>query len=88
MYLLYYLIFVNIFAIFLCIVDKVNAKNNFWRISEKMLFIISLIGGSFGMYLTMRFIRHKTLHKRFMIGLPIIILLQIIALIYVFKCFY
>ena len=85
---MYYLIFVNIFAVFLCVVDKVNAKNNNWRISEKLLFFVSLIGGSFGMYLTMRFIRHKTLHKRFMIGLPIIALLQIVALMYVFKHYY
>ena len=87
MYLLYYLLFVNIFSAFLCLIDKVNAKNGNWRISEKMLFIFSLIGGSFAMYITMRFIRHKTLHKRFMVGLPIIMLLQIAALIYFFKCF-
>ncbi len=88
MYLLYYLLFVNIFSVFLCFVDKINAKNGNWRISEKMLFIFSLIGGSFAMYLTMRLIRHKTLHKRFMIGLPIIMILQIAVLVYVLKYFY
>ena len=51
-----------------------------WRISEKALFILALLGGSVAEYFTMRLIRHKTLHKRFMIGLPVIIIIQLILI--------
>ena len=61
--------------------DKYKAKNGHFRVSEKALFILALLGGSLSEYLTMRLIRHKTLHKRFMIGLPIIMLLQLTAII-------
>ena len=51
------------------------------RVPEKTLFAFSIAGGSIGMYATMYLIRHKTKHKRFMIGLPIIILLQSVILL-------
>ena len=63
------------------VVDKYNAKKGSFRISEKALFILALLGGSLSEYTTMRLIRHKTLHKRFMIGLPLIMLLQLTAII-------
>ena len=50
------------------------------RVPEKILFLLAIIGGSVAEYLTMLKIRHKTKHKRFMIGLPIIILLQVIGI--------
>ena len=62
-------------------IDKHKAKKGLFRISEATLFILAFLGGSLAEYATMRLIRHKTLHKRFMIGLPIIIILQIVALI-------
>ena len=69
--------------------DKYKAKKGAFRISEKALFILAILGGSLSEYLTMRLIRHKTLHKRFMIGLPAIMILQLIAAIlvsvYIFK---
>lgn len=61
--------------------DKYKAKKGAFRISEATLFILAAIGGALAEYATMRLIRHKTLHKRFMIGLPVIIILQIIILI-------
>ena len=61
--------------------DKYKAKKGAFRISEATLFILATIGGALAEYATMRLIRHKTLHKRFMIGLPVIIILQIIILI-------
>ena len=67
---------VNIIAAAVCIYDKHQARRGGWRISEKFLFAISLIGGAVGMYLTMLQIRHKTKHMHFMVGLPIIILAQ------------
>ncbi len=57
--------------------DKLSAKRNKRRVPEKVLFLLAILGGSFSEYLTMRIIRHKTLHKRFMIGLPVIMFLQL-----------
>ena len=76
-------LFVNIGAVIVCVVDKLCAKKGWRRVRESDLFIMSFLGGALGMYITMKLIRHKTLHKRFMIGLPIIILLQAAILIYV-----
>lgn len=57
--------------------DKLFAKKNMRRISEKTLIILALLGGSPAEYVTMRLIRHKTLHRKFMLGLPLIMLLQL-----------
>ena len=62
-------------------IDKYKAKKGTFRISEATLFILATLGGALSEYATMRLIRHKTLHKRFMIGLPLIIILQIIIVI-------
>ena len=62
-------------------IDKYKAKKGSFRISEKALFILAVLGGSLSEYMTMRLIRHKTLHKRFMIGLPLIMILQLVAVI-------
>ncbi len=62
-------------------IDKCKAKKGAFRISEATLFFLAAIGGATAEYFTMRLIRHKTLHKRFMIGLPLVIILQIIAVI-------
>ena len=74
--LIIYLVAVNIVAAAVCIYDKRQARRGGWRVSEKFLFAISLAGGAVGMYLTMLEIRHKTKHLRFMVGLPLIILVQ------------
>lgn len=84
-YFVYYLLAVNLLAALVCISDKRRSIKGKRRISEKALFIWSLLGGSVGMYLTMLAIRHKTKHKRFMIGLPLIIILQVFAAAAVFK---
>ncbi len=76
----YYFLVINIVASIICFVDKHLAKKHKWRISEKTLFTMCIIGGSVGMYLTMRLVHHKTMHKRFMLGVPIIIILQILLL--------
>lgn len=74
---LIYLCIINLISIFVCIYDKYAAKKNRSRIPEKTLFLLSFIGGSPLMLITMKIFRHKTLHKRFMIGIPIIIIFQI-----------
>ena len=72
-----YLMIINLISIIVCVLDKYSAKVGGRRVPEKTLFVLCLLGGSVGMYLTMRLIRHKTLHKRFMIGIPIIIIFQL-----------
>jgi uncharacterized membrane protein YsdA (DUF1294 family) len=60
-------------------IDKRKAKSGSWRIPEKTLFIVSALGGSVAMLISMKVHHHKTLHKRFMIGIPCIIIIQLIV---------
>lgn len=59
------------------VIDKMNAKKNRRRIPEATLFTLAFFGGSVSEYVVMRLIHHKTLHKRFMIGLPLITIFQL-----------
>ena len=79
--LLYYLIVINIATFLVYGIDKWKAKQGSWRISEATLLILAVIGGSFGALFGMKVWRHKTMHKKFKYGLPLILLAQI-ALIY------
>ena len=74
-----YLAVLSVIAVIVTVVDKCSAKCRARRVSEKALFILAILGGSGAMYITMLLIRHKTLHKRFMLGLPTILLLQAAA---------
>lgn len=74
-----YLLAVSFLAFVLTVHDKRSAKKGRRRVSEKALFAVAIFGGSLCEYLTMRAIRHKTLHKRFMLGLPAIMLFQLAA---------
>ena len=79
-----YLIVVSVIAMIVTAADKAKAIKQKRRIRERTLFIWSILGGSVAMYLTMIGIRHKTKHKRFMIGIPLIIILQASAVFAVF----
>ena len=78
---LYYLIAINVVTFLVYGVDKVKAKRGSWRISEATLLILAVVGGSIGALFGMKVWHHKTLHKKFKYGLPLILLAQI-ALIY------
>ena len=80
---LVYFLAVSLITALITAIDKFKAKRGSFRISEATLFFLGAMGGALAEYLTMRLIRHKTLHKRFMIGLPLIIILQIVAVILV-----
>lgn len=75
-YFLIYLAIINLIAVIMTVSDKLRAKGHKRRIAEKTLFTAAILGGSAAMYLTMLVIRHKTKHKRFMIGLPLIMTVQ------------
>ena len=80
-YVLIYFAVISLITIIVTAYDKKASKK--WtkhRIPEKVLFSLAIMGGSVAEYLTMLKIRHKTKHKSFMIGLPIIILLQVISI--------
>lgn len=79
-----WLVIINFISVIVCIADKSRAKRGKWRVRERTLWALTILGGGAGMYLTMRLIRHKTLHKRFMIGIPLIVILQIIAVFCIF----
>lgn len=72
-----YIAAVSIAAIAVTAADKRCAKSKKRRVPERTLFFIAAIGGAAAMYITMKLIRHKTKHKRFMIGLPVIMLVQV-----------
>ncbi len=72
MILFFWLLLINCIGIFVTIHDKRAAQRGAWRVPEKTLFALCVLGSCPGVYLTMRTIRHKTKHKRFMIGIPLI----------------
>ncbi len=78
--LLYYLIVINIVTFLVYGIDKWKAKQGSWRISEATLLILAVIGGSIGALLGMKVWRHKTMHKKFKHGLPLILIIQIILI--------
>lgn len=61
-------------------IDKEKAKRHKWRISENTLIFISILGGSIGSIIGMQLFRHKTKHMKFKLGLPVILIIQIILL--------
>lgn len=67
------------------LIDKAKAKKKKWRIPEKTLMTVAAIGGSVGSLLGMYAVRHKTKHPKFTIGIPLILALQIIALVVIWS---
>ena len=77
-----YLVIINVVTFFVYGIDKWKAKRSKWRVSEATLLMLAVIGGSIGAWLGMKVWHHKTLHKKFRYGIPIIILLQIALLVF------
>ena len=75
-YLLWYLAAVNVVTFTVYGIDKSKARRGAWRIPEKTLFLLPLLGGSVGALLGMKVFRHKTKHWYFVWGIPIILLAQ------------
>lgn len=80
--LTYYFLAINLITFIVYGIDKYKAKKAKWRIPEATLLLMAAIGGSIGAWLGMKVWHHKTLHKKFKYGIPAILLLQIIAIIY------
>ena len=77
-----YLLLINATGFLLMLIDKYKAKKNLWRIPEATLMLVAAIGGSIGSLVGMYTVRHKTKHPKFTVGIPIILVLQILIVYY------
>lgn len=80
-----YLIIINIISFLLFGIDKRRAKRKLWRVSEKILLIASIIGGATGSLMAMVIFKHKLSKKSFYIGVPVFIVLNKIAMLWLFR---
>ena len=83
--LLYYLAIINIITFIVYGIDKLKAKKGEWRIQEATLLLLAIIGGGIGAWYGVKVWHHKTLHKKFRYGIPLIIAIQIVIIIYLSK---
>jgi len=79
-----YLFCISAGAVWMTVSDKRRAQKHRARISESSLLWVAVFGGALAEYLTMLLIRHKTLHRKFMIGLPLILLLHLLLAVFLF----
>ena len=80
--IIYYLLIINAVAFIVYGIDKLKARKGRWRISEATLLLLALVGGSIGSWLGMKVWHHKTMHRKFQYGLPVIFLLQLALAVY------
>lgn len=81
-YILIYLLLINAVAFFLMLADKRKAKKNLWRIPEATLMMSAVLGGSVGALAGMNMFRHKTKHLKFTLGVPAILIAQIVLAVW------
>ena len=81
-YVLLYLTIINAAAFLLMLVHKQKAKRHAWRIPESTLIGIAMIGGSIGALAGMYTFRHKTRHLKFILGIPLILVIQILLILF------
>lgn len=78
--LLVYAVLLNLAGFCSMGIDKKRAKKGQWRVKERTLFLVAILGGSIGSILGMRVFRHKTKHRTFVIGMPLILVIQIVGI--------
>lgn len=83
--LLFYFITINAIAFALMGIDKKRAVHHKWRIPEANLFFSAILGGSIGAIAGMRFFHHKTKHWYFVLGMPLILIIQAGICIYIYQ---
>lgn len=77
-----YLLAINAVTFIVYGIDKYKAKKTKWRISEATLLLLAVLGGSVGAWVGMKVWHHKTMHKKFKYGIPVILLIQIALIAY------
>jgi len=83
---LYYILIINLYGIFVMYSDKNKSKKGKWRTPEKTIFIIAFAFGALGIFIGMRLFRHKTKHNKFVIGIPLILIVQVFIFFkYIYK---
>lgn len=80
-----YICIIQLVAVIITVTDKKNSAKGKWRVREKTLLLTALLGGASSMYITMLIIRHKTKHIKFMLLLPLMIVLHTAILYMIFK---
>lgn len=83
--LIIYIILINLITFSVFGIDKLKAVKDKWRISEKVLFLLSIIGGSLGGLAGMYIFRHKTQKPAFKFGIPAIFIVQIVLVYFVMR---
>lgn len=81
-YIPIYFAAINLVTFFVYGIDKYRAKRGAWRIPEKTLFLLPILGGSIGAIAGMKFFHHKTKHWYFRYGLPLILILQLALVVW------
>ncbi|MGM9605022.1 MAG: DUF1294 domain-containing protein [Faecousia sp.] len=76
--ILFYLLTINAVGLLIMLADKRRARKNLWRIPEATLLTVAILGGSVGCLAGMRLFRHKTRKPKFYIGIPVILVIQLI----------
>lgn len=80
----WYLLIANVLAFGVSAFDKYAAKRRgMRRVPEKTLFLLALLGGAAGLYVSMRLFRHKTHHRKFMVGIPVILIAQVALAVWI-----
>ena len=87
-FIIAYVIIINIICLLSMFIDKYRAIKNKWRIPEKTLFLIAILGGSIGSNIGMRLFRHKTKHWYFVFGMPAILIIQLVIIFLVLGKYY
>ena len=82
--LLVWLAVINLVTFAIYGIDKAKAKRGAWRVPEKTLFLLPLLGGSLGALLGMRVFHHKTKHWYFVWGIPLILLAQLALAVWLY----
>ena len=75
--LLFFIIGINVITFMVYGIDKLKAKKEKWRIPEATLLLLAIVGGSIGAWCGMKVWHHKTMHKKFKYGVPLILMIQI-----------
>ncbi len=83
MSIIIYIVAINLITFAVYGIDKWKARRSKWRIAESTLILLTLIGGSVGAWLGMHTWHHKTLHKKFRYGIPLILILHFSLICYV-----
>lgn len=77
-----YFIIINVIGFLAMGIDKYKAKKDMWRIPEKTLFLIAILGGGIGSLIGMYLFKHKTKKAQFQLGIPVILITEIVIIIY------